>query len=168
MLWETKMWGEGLRLGEPDGCRILTSLLCCCDRGQTSYVWAASQAASFLKTPQSSWLHDFIAALKSSQFMGIFMQLALVQGFFSFIFISYFTWLFALFFKKEWLPFSFFLLCFFATCPRNHGQNALLWNKGEKMLYTSRNGQSLCSTSGNISLPGTKKAFQIHLLGHTL
>lgn len=97
-------WGtQAGRIWWPQG---LPSLFCCRDRGQASYMWAASWAASFLKTPQSSWLHDFIAVLKSSQFMGIFMQLALVQGFFYFIFISHFTWLFALFFLNERLPFS--------------------------------------------------------------
>lgn len=99
-----KMRGEGLRLGESDGCRILPSLLCCRDRRQASYMWAANRAASFLKTLQSSWLHDFITVLKSSQFMGFFMQLALVQGFFSIFFTFYMTS--CIFFLNEWLPFS--------------------------------------------------------------
>lgn len=84
------VWGA--QAGGSDGGKILLSLLSCRDRGQASYVWAASWAASFLKTPQSFWLHDHIAALKPSQFMGIFMQLAPVQGFFSFTFISHLTW----------------------------------------------------------------------------
>lgn len=100
MLWAAKMLCEELRPRESDGCKILLSLLSCRDRGQAGYVWAASWAASFLKTPQSFWLHDHTAALKSSQFMGIFMQLAPVQGFFSFTFISHLTWPLQYFFLK--------------------------------------------------------------------
>lgn len=143
MLWTAKQCGEGLRLGESDCCRILPSLFCCCDTQQASYVWATSCTASFLKTPQSSWSHDFITVLKPSQFMGILMPLALVQSFFSSTFISHFTWLFAFFFfLNEQALFliiqCYFFIFFFAMHPSNPTPHAPLWNKGKEMLYISQ------------------------------
>lgn len=112
---------------------------------------------SFLKEPQPSRPRDFILALNSPQFMGIFTQLALLSSL-----LHLFHVLKASFWVFQRASPSLIMqrFVFLAAWLSHRGRNAPLWNKRGEMC-TSHDGQSLCSTSGNIPLPGLCQVFHM-------